>query len=229
MPLLLERTLGDLRSELQARCHFANQGPSSLLNRTIFNSFLRDAQIDIYWMLNDQKKRRQSLTVTTAVGQILYDWPDTLEPGQLRDGVHVLLSVDGLWHPVTRGIDYEEDTLVASRTWPQKWDHRGGQFEVWPEPDGIYTVRFDDWGALSAFSQDTHRASVNSDLLFKLSLYKAKAHYRQPDAAEALESFNLMQSNYLSLQMEGLRFIRSSRRSHDATQEPYGIVPPVRV
>lgn len=226
MSLPLERTLSDLRSEIQAGLGFANQGAPSLLQRTLLNSFLRRAQVEIYWLFNDEEARQQTHTITTAIGQTLYDWPDNFVPSK-RWEVEVL--VDTIWFPVFLGIEREHDSIVDSQRYPQRWDYNGGQFEVWPEPDDEYTVRFEDYGQLAAFSQDGHRASVDSELLFELALYMGKAHYRQPDAEVALNTFNTMLGAKRGHQHRGRRYIRGRSRSSAKYEDPYGRTIPVRV
>lgn len=225
MALPVERTLGDLRGELQARLGFGNQGAPSLLNRTLLNSFLRDAQVEVYWKLQRQRTRQADTPLALASGQTVYDWPTGTNPDQ---NIYISVLVGTVHFPVVYGITLAMRSGGTISAYPRRWDHLGGQIEVWPSPDAVYTATLRDVGTLGAFTADADRCTVPSDLVFRLALYSAKLHYRQPDAEGALGAFNSLLGEYRGSEHVGRRYFRRPRQPV-APAEPYGAVPPVRV
>lgn len=182
MALPLKATLGELRAELLGRLGYAAQGARAGALVTTVDSYLKRAQSYLYWKY-EFPELRLTYDWSTAKGQTLYDWPDNMEPRQLIE-LRVLYS--DIWHPMREGIEYDHDSVVDTQYYPRRYDRRA-QLEIWPQPDGIYTMRGEYYQRLGRFTQDNDRVTLDEDLVFTLALARAKRHYKHPDAADYFE------------------------------------------
>lgn len=178
------RTLLDLRTELLDRLNFASQAAADAATIRLANSFLRNAQVQLYWPYEFPTLRRR-WTVPLVLGTTLYAFPTlagppvvTLEPRRITQA-----SIqDGTLRtpPLREGITTSQyDGAPTGR--PTHYDVRD-QLEVWPTPDKAYTLHLEGYMALGAFAADGDTATIDDELVFMLALANAKAHYRQPDA-----------------------------------------------
>lgn len=177
MALPLQPTLGTMRQELLDRLGFASQGASAGNIVASANSFLVRAQEHFYWKY-DLEVLRLTYDWTTGTGQTLYDWQDNMEPRQL---LQLRVYVAGRWIPLDEGIEYNQDSYVGTRYYPQRYDRRA-QLEIWPEPDQAYTLRGEFYQRLGRFSEDGDRCTVDNYPVFLFALANAKAHHGQQDA-----------------------------------------------
>jgi hypothetical protein len=184
---MVYRTLQDLRTELQARLGFGAAGAGLGVSQVIFNSFLRQAQSELYWQAAWAELRGRE-DITIGVGQTLVDYPTAANPQRIED---IYVQVNGTWIPVAEGIDKNLYTTVDSRNYPNFYE-RLSQLEFWPEADQIYTIRVWYYKPLDPFDDDADRATINDDIVFARALGIAKKHYRHPDADDAIASANSM-------------------------------------
>lgn len=173
------RTLADLRSELRARLGFSAAGASAGVNQTLLNSFLREAQNDLYWTHNWARLRRYA-TVTIGLHQNLIDYPAGANPERITA---ISLNLNGMWtKPMKKGIPPSLYTTQSNYAPPARWEPYD-QIEFWPMADQLYSVRIFYIKSLDAFSADGDRATLDDSLIFKVALGKGKGHFRHPDAA----------------------------------------------
>lgn len=224
MALALKRTVAEMRAEILRRCGYASQGSPSTLQRALVRDWLQEAQEIVTYEFRDFGELKSVADFTTVTGQTLYDWPDGVDPMR-RIVVSVLYS--NVWMPVLLGIERDDDSHVEdAASFPQRYD-LGAQLELWPEPDGAYTVRIEHYQTAGRLEQDDDRAAVPDRLVTLLALYKAKLHYRQPDAAEAKQSYDALLSRMKAGNAVGRRFIRAPRRV--GSNEPPPLPRPQRV
>lgn len=134
------RSLRYVRGEVQTRAGFGNQIAG--LSNGIWNSFVREAHRELFLELKVGDKRTTT-NLSMVVGQNLYDFPATVD---YRRIARVEVLWNDWWIPVQRRtIDGYLDSVVDTSNYPIYWDVKAGQFEVWPDPDDTYTVRFDHW------------------------------------------------------------------------------------
>ena len=214
MPLPAKPTLGTLRAELLTRLGFASQGASAGNIVASANSFLQRAQEQLYWEY-DFEELRLTHDYTTGIGQTLYDWQDNMEPRQI---LQLRVYVTNTWIPLEEGIEYQHDTYVGTRYYPQRYDRRA-QLEIWPEPDKAYTLRCEYYKRLGAFSQDGDRCTVDDSVLFLLALANAKAHYRQADAQTYYDQFAALKRKLRGRNHGNKRYI-IGERPDAATPKP---------
>lgn len=205
MALQQKDTLATLRSNILARCGFGNQGAPTTLQKTVLNSMIQGAQEETYWDFRDFGEMKTKTDFTTVAGQLVYDWPDTVDPNH-----RVMLSVfySNTWIPLKLGIDAVHDTYVENgASFPQRYD-LGQQIEIWPQPEDAYTVRIEHFELPDRLTQDEDRTSLPDYLVFLKALYKAKLHYRQPDAAESEQAYVRILSRMRSGNHQNKRYIR---------------------
>lgn len=209
MALPLAPTLNDLRGELQARLGFGNQGPPSTLGRANLHSIIGRAQEQV-WDELQWAQRHTAENIDFVTGQTLYDWPDAVAPEWLTR-ISVLYA--SVWQRMHRGIEHVHDTFTAtSPSFPQRYDFKGSQLEIWPDPDQDYTGRIEYYPRLGDLTLDDDRATVPGRLLFALALYQAKLHYRQPDAEAYAGAYERMKRRIQIGQARGQRYITPTRR-----------------
>lgn len=177
MALPANKTLEELRTALRARLGFGSQGSSSGAAAALLDDILREAQEALYWEY-DFPVIHVARDATVGVGQTLVDYPNDIEPLKITS---VQILVNTIWLPLDEGIDFRDDSYVTVRTYPQKFDRRA-QIELWPENDSVRTLRVEGAKRLDAFTQNSHRTTLDSDLVQVAALAMAKEHYRQPDA-----------------------------------------------
>lgn len=174
------RTLEDLRSELRVRLGFGAAGGVPGVLQPLLNSFLRQAQAELYWN-GAWAETRKRADLSLGSGATLLNYPSDANKQRIED-VYVLVT--NTWQPVKEGIDKALYTTVGTRNFPSFYE-RLDQLEFWPEADQVYTVRVWYYKELDRFTQDGDRATINDDIIFSRALAMAKAHYRHPDAEAA--------------------------------------------
>ena len=193
MALPLKATLGEMRAELLSRLGMASQGAAAGNMVPTVNSYLQRSQQFLYRKYEDLELRIIE-DINTAAGQTLYDWLDTMDPRQIIE-LRVLYS--GVWHPMKEGIEFFHDTVADTRYFPRRYERRA-QLEVWPEPDGVYTLRIEHYQRLGQFTQDGDRCTINEELLFEWTLGRLKRHYKHDDAKDYIDT-----ASELLRQMQG--------------------------
>lgn len=140
MALPPQRSLHHLRDEVRARCGFGNQVIDTV-QQGRFDSWIREAQSDIFWQ-HDFHARRAETSVNTVASQSYVDWPSNVDPDRI---VAITVKVNDVWLPVTpRGIDWPHDTFQASATFPLRYD-TGPTLELWPTPDIVYELKIEHY------------------------------------------------------------------------------------
>ncbi len=176
MALPLQRTLLDLRSDIQTRLGFGMAGQAGVVNAPLIDAMLRSAQEQLYeqfdWAHMKSVQLRQ-----TGQAQQFYDYPPDCNVERITG---IYLTWGGQMHELSEGIDHRDRSTQAS-TIPQKYERRD-QIELWPMPQALYDLRIEYVKLLSAFSANGDRASLPSEIVYLHALANAKKHYRQPDA-----------------------------------------------
>lgn len=212
------RTLGDLRADIQNRLGFGSAGASAGINVPIVDSFLFNAQVQLYNQF-DWKRITYRADKTMGVGQSLYDYPTTAagapananEERILKVEVNLTTSGNPRWREVSQGIDTIHRNALVTNGAPQRYETYA-QIEVLPAADQAYTLRIWYIGALGRFSQDSDRATIDDNLIFLHALANAKAHYRQPDAATYSSQVESLLTQLKAKGYTKRRFIRGGER-----------------
>lgn len=200
MSLPPKETLGALRDKLAARLGFGAQIGNLGALDTILKSFLQDAQ-DFLWRNLDVPELQRDVMRRLGVEQFLYDYPDDCAPERI---LAVSVQFSQSWRRLTE-MDAplnEEITeaqvgngntwtptfpLVKSRTGTPAHYERREQLRIWPVPLERKVLRLTYQKRCDPFTQDQHRSTLDSMLIFRLALADAKSHYKHPDAQKYQE------------------------------------------
>ena len=191
MALPVNRTLESLRLELSGRLGFAATGVGSGANLTVLNSFLRNAQWQLYWAFDwKQLKKAFDLNSTSTpmlgINQQFIDYPDDCNPDRILSMASsgaVTLSQPSL-DPMREGIELQQrNSNITDR--PRYYELRD-QIEIWPKTHVAgYAIRMEYVKRLTRFNVDGDKTSLpaeKDDLILLHALANAKGHYRQSDA-----------------------------------------------
>lgn len=180
-------TLAELRRRMLVRLGYAAQAdnpPPGMAD--LLNDFLRQAQRFLYRKYAALRTKR-IFTWTLIPGIRFYDLPDNdeacdkrLDPNELEwAGID---DTRGIWYELIAGIPPQFYTAVKFLGYPTRYEIRQC-IELFPAPAGEYRLRIKGRFGLQAFSADSDRTTIDSELVFMWALSAAKAHYGQPDAA----------------------------------------------
>lgn len=214
MALPTKRSLGSLRQELRDRLGFAAQGAQAGPNTATMDSFLRQAQVMLYWEF-DWKYLILTTNITTNQGQSFYDWPNDVDPDRLITVVLVdnAASTPNIW-PLVEGIDWAHDNYNTPQGRAERYERRD-QIEIWPEPDSAnYEIRLEYIKRLGAFTIDTDKATIEEDVILLFAIAAAKAHYRHPDASLYISQTDRFLRRLKGNNMGHKRFIRNGGQIH---------------
>lgn len=174
------RTLGDLRGELLARLGMGAMGASGGANGALMNSFLRNAQAQVYAM-QDWNFLTEFVEITCGIGQNLYDYPKACERDQRI--LRIETKVAGQVVQLKEGITPAMWSTMDVRSQPARYE-RQAQILIYPKPSAAYLMRVWYIRDLERFTEDGDRATIDDEIVLLHAVATAKAHYRQPDAAE---------------------------------------------
>lgn len=174
--MALERTLLELRSDIQTRLGFGMAGQAGVVNAPIIDSMLRDGQNQLYeqfdWITLKRVQERN-----TGIDQQFYDYPADCNPERI-DAIY--MTWGGQLHELKEGIDWR-DRSTNQGSIPHSYERRD-QIELWPVPQAQYPLRIEYVRQLGAFTANNDRATLPSGIVYLHALANAKKHYRQPDA-----------------------------------------------
>lgn len=183
MAVKVEETLADLRARLRTHLGFVTPAGNTLLQPKLLDEWLQRSQTLLWWRYAFPRLRTE-VDQSTAAGQVRYDPPDNCDPRRVNA---VTINEQGIWLPLFQGIEYDRDTFADDRAQPRQYDWIEDQLQMYPTPDKVYTYRLDYTKRPSAFTIDTHRASIDSDLIFWQAAVLGKIHYGRPaDADQAM-------------------------------------------
>lgn len=196
------RTLAQLREVLMRRLGFGNQ----ILNpppgvREMMDSFLYEAQYMLYNRFESLRTER-FFSWPLLAGVRLYGLRNNAEACSARlnpDKINWVGMVrQGIWYGMTAGINPALNTFTDIGGYPTFYTVRQC-VEIWPAPadtEGSLVVR-GNFGLLP-FAADEDVATIDDSLIFAFALANAKAHYRQPDAANYIGQAEVLLSNLVS-------------------------------
>lgn len=173
---VVERTLLEMRSDIQTRLGFGMAGQSGVVNAPLIDSMLRDGQSQLYEQF-DWATLKGVQERTTGTAQQFYDFPVDCNPDRIQA---IYLTWGGQIHQLTEGIDYR-DRSTNQGSIPYAYELRD-QIEVWPVPQTQYPLRIEYIKQLGPFSANNDRCTLPSGIVYLHALVNAKRHYRQPDA-----------------------------------------------
>lgn len=129
---------------------------------------------------------------------------------------------DNVWRPLIEGI---EPTMYSSRveSIPRYFEVRQC-IEIWPAPsDSSWSLRIKGDFGLLPFAANDDVTTIDAEAIFLRAVARAKAHYRQPDAANWENDANTYVGMLVAGQHPTRRFFPGSRPKPNAV--PPKMVP----
>ena len=191
----MNRTLGEIRADIQVRLGFGAAGQAGVVNAPIIDSFIKSADEQLYWQCN-WRHLIASTTRTAGIQQLWYDYPQDANPSRL---LGIAVQDGGEWLPLAEGISWgnrSDDTPGI----PRRFDAKA-QIELWPASEAQRPLRFDYVMAYKRMVEDNDRPMCDSQMVFLQALVNAKLHYRQPDGQVYADQMRAL----LDLEMSGQR------------------------
>lgn len=225
----MARTQIELREELLDRLNFGSQATTDVATVRLANSFLRNAQSQLYWNY-DFSELRMTWSITISKWVNRYEWPtveddseipgvgNTVEPRRL---ISVSIQDDtrrygALREGITPGM---YDSLFTNTGTPTHYA-RTKKIEFWRMPDKVYIGKLDGYCKLRPFAADTDETTIDDELVFMLALANGKAHYRQPDAEVYAQEMNSLLRRLKGYDHGGRRYIPGMNDDHSAMPMP---------
>ncbi|RYH21010.1 MAG: hypothetical protein EON54_25890, partial [Alcaligenaceae bacterium] len=172
------RTLESLRTEVLARLGMGAMGASGGANKILIDSFLRNAQAQLYRM-QDWRRLVKYSDKTLGVGQNELDYPDRCPRDQRL--LKIESVVGGVRIKLREGIETAMWDTMDTLSNPVRYE-RYEQLLFYPKADQVYTVRIWFVADLGRFTENADVATLDDEMILLHALANAKAHYRQPDA-----------------------------------------------
>lgn len=213
------RTLAEVRAELMARLGFGNQAanpPPGLA--TTLDSFLRQAQRQL-WQRFTTLRRRRFYSWPLIEGVRLYGLLDTAESCDKVIDPDTLIEVgvyrEGSYSTLVAGIQPSLRYYIETSGRPTYYELRSC-IEIWPQPDSTEGSLVIKAGAKPGrLTEDTDTFSVDDDLVFTLALARAKAHWRQPDAADYQNDAEVLLASLVAGSHTTRQYVPGQRRDED--------------
>ncbi len=214
------RALGELRQELQDRLGFGSAGSAGNANRRILNSFLRDAQWQLYWQAEWPALTLWSdLTIGSGGGAVAY--PADVNMDRILGFIVNIGSVSSpQWVPMHEGIGMREYNEFTTPGYPVRYARRANGFEILPARDQSYTGKLYYMTPLDRFSEDADPATIDDGIVFLMALANAKAHYKHKDADAYASQLTAVLSRLKSTQWGNKRFLPSDRQQPEPLPRP---------
>jgi hypothetical protein len=182
------KTLAEIRQAVGIRLGMGQQVGQSTALHPMLDEHIRTAcsllQREAEWAVLDT-----ILDEDTATGQRLYDIPDRMHPGDIRE-VSVV-DVDGREHSVHSGVAIHERNAYGGEeqaALPLRWEMEQGAIALYPMPDAerYPTLRIRGQALGYEPYHDSDRVLVDSQAVILQATVLAKQHFDLPNpAAEA--------------------------------------------
>jgi hypothetical protein len=217
------RTLAELRRSLMIRLGFSAQTanpPPGMVD--LLNDFLQGAQRNLYRQYTVLRTER-FFTWALIPGVRFYDLAEN-EDECTKELDPRMITWAGLsdgpqsWRPLICGIPPECYTQPEVLGWPTRYEIRQC-IELWPAPsDDNLRLRIKGHFGLEPFEADDDQCTIDDEAVFLYALARAKAHYRQPDAA----NYQTDAMNYIRNMTAG----KHQTRRYVPGEAPYIVPPP---
>jgi len=178
MPLDLQITLSEARAEVLNRVGMGAQGDQTQPAHPLVDSFIRQAQRDVYFEA-DWIEIRKFTDIPLIALQADYDWPDDTEPGQIIR--MTVLNDDNREETLVGGIRPVDRSRVRNLTdggLPALFGLHDGIIELLPFPSVDWvTLKIEYLAKPSRLINDVDRLSFDSELIIRMAVVFTKDHY----------------------------------------------------
>jgi hypothetical protein len=167
--LMLSEMLNDLRAE----SNISLQPGHNLASRDAHIILLRRVQREL-WLQATWPDQLVYRDIFTASGQRTYEYPDDVDFESIQemwiDPGGGTGNASKTFYPLSYGIGPDDINYTDSgfTGQPEKWQHfsdNEDQFELWPVPDGEYTVRLKGMKRLGKLVEDTDKSTIDGTLI----------------------------------------------------------------
>lgn len=190
MPFPVYRTLGTLRSVLQARLGFSAAGASAGVNRTLLNDWLFQAQKEL-WYLGSWFNLNAYRDSTLGTGASTIDYHAALDPQRVNN---IWIEINTQWQRLDEGLAPRHYSTMDFPGPPQRFE-RLEQIQFWPKADQAYQIRVWSMLRLPRFEQDADLPVIDDAMIMLHATTHGKEHYRHPDAASYRKDLDLLLSS----------------------------------
>jgi hypothetical protein len=163
--------LSEMLNDLRAEANISLAPGHNLASRNAHIILLRRVQREL-WLQNTWPDQIVYRDTFTAAGQKTYEYPDDVDFESIQelwiDPGGVTGNVSKTFTPLCYGIGPDEVNLSIEGGQPEKWQHfsdNEDQFELWPVPDGEYTVRLKGMKRVGRLVEDTDRSTIDGTLI----------------------------------------------------------------
>lgn len=179
MALALTPTLQETRQDVLVRTGYATSGNKAAAVQGVVDSFIRAAQRELYVRMNWTMNQKR-ISIPLVTGQQEYDWPDDLEPGDIR--TITVVHSNGHEYDVQMGLrTHERDSArtdgVVQNTRPILATYVDRIIELWPAPSDDYVSLTVDYQlGMTALTDEQDRLVVDGEACTQLATMKFKRH-----------------------------------------------------
>ncbi len=209
MALSLTPTLQETREEVLTRNGYATSGNKAANVQALVDSFVRAAQRELFVRMNWTMNQKRA-TLPLIQGQQQYDWPDDVEPGDIR--TITVTHTNG--HEYDVGMGLRTNERDASRTdgvvdegRPVLATYVDKMIEFWPAPSAEYLIATIDYSiGSSVLVDDADRLVVDGEACIQLATMKFKRHLGIDVARDDVATFERYLTDLQSRQSTGEGF-----------------------
>lgn len=204
----MNRTLAELRTQLQLRLGFMTTGPAAQHNAPLLEGLLMSAHAHVLLELGTASAAPRTSWLECIEGEALYDLNDDAADRSIDpERIHSLHLYDTQQPaPLHQLHQLHHIGAHIERGMPTHYAHEGGQLRLHPAPDAPYRVAIFHSTASAPFAAPQHRSTAPDELVLLHALAVAKAHYRQPDAQIALSAYQLQIARHKAAQHGNVRY-----------------------
>jgi hypothetical protein len=178
-------TLGQLVQDLRLE---AGHAPDANLGKNVRASLARTLQRTQEFLYQDHDwtflKTYEDFTL--AEGQVLYDFPDTIDMERVE---RIEVKWADAWHELARGIDGTQYSALPSQNLDpaERWEIRNmdgaEQIEIWPPPaTDLCIARVYGIKKLSPLVADADRCDLDSNMIVLFAAAEILARQKSKDA-----------------------------------------------
>lgn len=196
----MRNSLAKLRYRLALRLGFATEGQAAQRQAALLDEFLRDAQELIYWQIEEDRFIKRAM-FDIGVGQYFFDLPDDFEH---RKPFSLFVKNGGQWDSLRRDAAFKSVVTDSELTpfergkqvyrLPFAYRIIGSQFELFPAANERLMLRLDYWQTLPPLVDDDDELLMPEELVLRMALITAKAHYQQDDLQLLAKQLDALQA-----------------------------------
>lgn len=139
---------------------------------------------------------------TINAGERYIAFPADLDFERVQPQVEVKDGADGLWYPLSYGIDashynFQDSDLDERDDWPTSWQiYENDQVEIWPIPASTHTLRFRGMSRPKPLVDENETLDLDDDLVV---LFAVQRQLQRDKSLDAQDYAQMARAHYLTL------------------------------